>query len=180
MRKSGSGRIAAVARPYVQTALRRTARTGSGSVGTYIARLRMDSFLAVGPRLVDKRFEEPQILGFLRMPENAEREAPLGVFDRLERAVLGPRRFAETRTKPAEPLVVMRLHGRAFAEKVREARARLEVDVVVCELAGRVFVLLVSHDFRQVLDEIAAESDVHHLAPAADRQHREVALERAL
>src|SRR5687767_1910066 len=34
MRKSGSGRMRAVAVPYVQAALRRTARTGPGSVGT--------------------------------------------------------------------------------------------------------------------------------------------------
>jgi hypothetical protein len=41
-------------------------------------------------------------------------------------------------------------------------------------------VLLVPDDVGQVLDEVAAAGDVQHLAPAADCEHRHVALERAL
>ena len=49
---------------------------------------------------------------------------------------------------------------------------------MVGEHARRVPVLLVPDHLGQVLDEIAAERDVQHLASATDRQHRHVALER--
>src|SRR5438874_2814242 len=45
MRKSGSGRSGEVALPYVQTAFRTTVRTGSGIVGTSVARLRIAELL---------------------------------------------------------------------------------------------------------------------------------------
>src|ERR671939_101370 len=45
IRKPGSGRTRAVAFPYVQTAFLSTARTGSGSVGTTVARLRIAELL---------------------------------------------------------------------------------------------------------------------------------------
>src|SRR5437762_7092844 len=50
MRKSGSGRSGEVALPYVQIAFRTTARTGSGIVGTSVARLRIAELLHQLPR----------------------------------------------------------------------------------------------------------------------------------
>src|SRR2546423_330628 len=50
MRKSGSGRSGEVALPYVQTAFRTTVRTGSGIVGTSVARLRIAELLHELPR----------------------------------------------------------------------------------------------------------------------------------
>ena len=48
------------------------------------------------------------------------------------------------------------------------------------ELADDLAMLLVPDNLRQVLDEVAAASDVEHLEAAADREHRQVARERCL
>ena len=63
----------------------------------------------------------------------------------------------------------------------RGERTRLEPDVVVgvLEAAGMAPVLLVADDVGQVLGERAAERDVDQLHPAADPEHRHVALDRA-
>ena len=64
------------------------------------------------------------------------------------------------------------------AEQRLEPRARLERHVVVGVLTRRVLVLVVAEEVRKMLDEVAAEADVQHLAPAADGQQGHVALER--
>ena len=68
--------------------------------------------------------------------------------------------------------------GTRLAEHRSEPRAGLDLDVVVGEGARCVLVPLVADDVRQVLHEVAAERDVQHLRAAADREHRQVALER--
>ena len=114
------------------------------------------------------------------MPENAEGEPPRRILDRLERSVLGPGRPGETLPQPAEALVVVALHRRAVAEDSLHSAAGFQLDVVIAEDARRVLVLLVTDDVRQVLNEIAAESDVQDLAAAADREHGHVPPERRL
>src|SRR6478609_2276742 len=55
--------------------------------------------------------EQAVILADLRVPEHAEREAPVGIFQRLERPVVRMRRLAEPLAELPESLVVVRLHG---------------------------------------------------------------------
>jgi hypothetical protein len=74
--------------------------------------------------------------------------------------------------------MMMRIHGRVLTQQPPDPRAWLNADVVIGVGPGRVLVLFIADHFRQVLEKIAAERDVQHLAPAADREHRQVALER--
>ena len=61
-----------------------------------------------------------------------------------------------------------------------EPRALLHVDGVLGEDAERLAVALVPDLLGQMLDEVAAAEDVQQLEAAADRERREVALERRL
>ena len=63
------------------------------------------------------------------------------------------------------------------AEQRLEPRARLERHVVVGVLTRSVLVLVVADEVRKMLDEVAAEADVQHLAPAADGEQGHVARE---
>src|SRR5437016_5637710 len=134
----------------------------------------------VGGRLRDELLEELPVLASLRMPEDAEGEAPRRILDRLDGAVLGHRGHAQPLAEAPESLMVVRLDRRALAEQLPEPASRLERDVVVREDAGRVLVLLVADDVREVLHEVAAKRDVQDLRAAADREHRQVARERRL
>ena len=51
---------------------------------------------------------------------------------------------------------------------------------MVGELSRRVTVILVADLFRDVLDERSAAGHVQHLHPPADREQRELSLERAV
>ena len=84
----------------------------------------------------------------------------------------------EAGTEAGVALMVVRLHVDLGSENTGEAASRLDLDLVLRELAGRLLVLLVPDQVRQVLDQIAAERDVQHLRAAADREHRQVAFER--
>src|SRR5437667_5662688 len=128
----------------------------------------------------DERLEELHVLARLRMPEDAESKAPIRGLDRLDRPVHSVCGDSQPLADPAEALVVMRLDRRAVAEQRFQLRSRLERHVVVSEGARRVLVLLVADDLREVLDEIPAARDVQHLRAPADREHRQVALERRL
>src|SRR5918996_1419479 len=133
------------------------------------------SLLTVAAGLLDERPEEGKVLARLGMPENADGETAPGILERLDRAVLGARRFAQPVAEAPVALVVMALHRCAVAEDALDARAGNELDVVVGEDAGRVLVLLVPDHLGQVLDEIAAQRDVHDLAPATDGEDGHVA-----
>ena len=130
---------------------------------------------AIAPRLLDERGEEARVLAFLgargRRPRSASR------LERLDGAVLRPRRLAQAVADPAEALVVMGLHRRPVAEDAGRVRLGFTV-VVVGEDAGGVLVVVVADDVRQVLDEIAAARHVQDLRAAADREHGQVPLER--
>src|SRR5205823_3775057 len=132
----------------------RGARVAAGN-GSELAAL-----LPVASRLADERFEQLHVLAGLRMPEDAEREAPVGRLDCLDRTVLRLRGDTQTVADSPEPLVVMRLHGSVVPEEPGETRPWLERDVVVGERARRVLVLLVADDVGKVLHEVAAAGDV--------------------
>ena len=51
------------------------------------------------------------------MPEDAEREAPRGVLDRLDRPVFRVRGLDKTLAEPIEALVVMRLDRRPLTQQ---------------------------------------------------------------
>src|SRR5439155_8401 len=65
------------------------------------------SSLAVRACLLDERLEEREVLVFLRVPQDAEREAALRVFERLDRAVLRPRGLAQAPSEAGIALVVV-------------------------------------------------------------------------
>ena len=103
-----------------------------------------------------------------------------GILEPLERAVLGPRGLDEPLPDAADALVVARLDAVVpRAEDPGEPRALLHVDRVLREHAERLAMTLVPDLLGQVLDEVAAASDVQQLEAAADRERRQVALERA-
>src|ERR687885_766776 len=103
----------------------------------YLRRTRpgvFDSPLLAPPRGgVDERLEELHVLARLRMPEDAEREAPIRRLHGLDRPVLGVRRDPEALAEPAEALVVVGLHRRAIAEQRLQPRPALDRHVVVGE-----------------------------------------------
>src|SRR5437868_13294375 len=134
--------------------------------------LRLRAAGAVRARLGDELLVELLVFARLRMPEDAEGEAPRRILDRLDGAVLGDRGHAQPLSEAPEALVVVRLDRCALAEQLPEPASRLERDVVIREDTRRVLVLLVADDVREVLDEVAAERDVQHLRAAADREHR--------
>src|SRR6266496_4283797 len=138
----------------------------SSAIGSSVAGL---TTCTVRLRLSHELLEQPPVVAGFGMPEDADREAAGRIFDRLDGAVVRPRRFRQAFAEPPEALVVMRFDRRALAEKRADAAGAFEPDVVVGERAGRVLVPLVADDVRQVLDEVAAQCHVEHLASAADR-----------
>src|SRR3954451_3412734 len=142
------------------------ARRGRGPAASGRARRGRSTGGAVVPRLAHERLEQPHVLAGLRVPEHAEREAARRILERLDRPVVGARRPAQPLAEPAEALVVMRLDRRVVADQRAELRLGLDRDVVLGELAGQLLVLLVPDHLGQVLDEVAAESDVQHLRAA--------------
>ena len=82
---------------------------------------------------------------------------------------------------PADALVVARAHRLVPRPEDRlEPRPGPHVDRVLREDAERLAVALVPDLLREVLDEVAAAQDVEQLEAAADRERRQVALERRL
>ena len=138
------------------------------------------ALLAVARGLLDERLEERGVLALLGVPEDAEREAPGRILERLDRAVVGAGGLAQALAEAAVALVVVALDRRVLAERRAAAVLREDVDVVVGEDARRLLVPLVADDLGEVLDEVAAQRDVQHLASAADGEHGHVARERRL
>src|SRR5207253_2262777 len=89
------------------------------------------------------------------MPQHPEREPLLGILEPLDRAVVGPRDFAQPATDPAETLMVRRFHGCAVAEHRTEPGLVLDLHAVVGEDTLHLAVLFVADDVWQMLDEIA-------------------------
>src|SRR2546430_13518550 len=58
----------------------------------------------------------------------------LPIFDCLDRSVLGVGSRDEPRSESAEPLVMMRLHRHAIAQKLADPGTRLDLDVVFGEI----------------------------------------------
>src|SRR5918999_5461500 len=135
--------------------------------------------LPVAPSLLDERLEEGGVLPHLRVPQDAERKAPGWILEPLDQPVLRPGDLPEARADAAEALMVVGLDWDTLAEQPAEPAVRRDPHVVVGELAGRVLVLVVSDDLRQVLHVVAAKRNVQDLRPAAYGQHRHVPFQRS-
>ena len=72
---------------------------------------------------------------------------------------------------------MVRLHG---AELLRKLRQRIDLHKVLREGALDFVMNVAAYDVGQMLNEIAAPDDVEDLRAAADRKHREIAVERAI
>src|SRR5512133_3596706 len=114
------------------------------------------------------------------MPEHTHGEAPAWILHRFNRPVLGVRRNPQALPDPPDSLVVVRLHRRMVAEQRPEPRSLFQRHVVLGERAGRMPVLLVADDLREVLYEVSPTRDIQHLATTAGREHAHVALARSL
>src|SRR3954468_3037547 len=97
------------------------------------------------------------------MPQNPEREAPVGILERLDRPVVGPRDLAQATADRADALVVARHHRCLIAEQTAELRALLDPHRMLGEGSRRLPVLLVADHLGEVLHEIAAPRDVQYL-----------------
>src|SRR5262249_38879867 len=127
----------------------------------------------------DEGVEEALVLARLGMPQDADREALLGILEALERPVLRPGRLDEPVADAPDALMVARLDGGlAGADKPREPGALLDLDRMLGEDTLHLAVPAVAEGLRQVLDEVTAAGDVEQLEAAADREHRQVAIER--
>ena len=117
---------------------------GERGAGRRHAVARSELLGPVAARLVDERLEEALVLLHLGMPEDTHREAPGGILEPLERAVLRPRRLDEALPHAADTLVVARLDAVVpGAEDLGEPRALLHVDRVLGERAEHLAVTLV-------------------------------------
>ena len=120
------------------------------------------------------------------MPLDAVHRAP-GHLDRLHGAVRGAPDDAEPAARLVDRLVVVAVDGQrvrlveAEAQGAHEFGIGLECHAVThdARMVGTPRVRE-TVDLLQVRDERAAQGDVEHLAPAADRQDRDLALERRL
>src|SRR6266705_1596587 len=110
---------------------------------------------SIGARLCDERVEEFRVVPGLRMPEHPDGEALPGVFERLDRAVVGPCHLAQVIADAADALVVMRLNGSMTAEHRREPRRVVDLDAVLREDPPHLTMLLVADRVGQVLLEVA-------------------------
>src|SRR2546423_9563795 len=101
----------------------------------------------MGARLGDERLEQLRVVPGLGMPEHAQRQAPRGILERLDRAVVRPRPLAQAGPDGPEALMVMRLDRHASAEQRAEPRAVLDAHRMLREDALHVPVSLVADDF---------------------------------
>ena len=103
-----------------------------------------------------------------------------GVLERLGCAVIGIGGHLQAAADAVEGLMVARLHLRPVAYDRRQLRPGRHRDVVLGEHSRNLLVDVRPDPVRHVLLDAAAERDVQHLRPAADGEHRQVALERSL
>ena len=109
---------------------------------------------------------------------NAEREAPRGILQALERSVVRPSRLHETSAGATERLVVVRGDRGAGLDDGREPRAGLHVHTMFGERSRDLLVLVVAHLFGEVLDEVSPARDVQQLDATTHRERRQITLER--
>ena len=132
-------------------------------------------------RLRDQRADQRARRVGLGVPLHAESEAPPGQLDRLgQRVELRPAAHAQALADAVDPLMVVGLGGvHAIAGHPRGERPLLEHDVVVGAVEGarHAPVLVMAVALGQMLVQRAAERDVHHLHPAADGEHGQIAFD---
>ena len=135
------------------------------------------------PRLLHQRPDHPRALVLLRMPEHSEGEAPLGELDRLTTSSRPTSRSTTPSPSSSTPWWWWDLTAVSLTPSPTTARAASRPRAAPsgprrcpgcgggCSWPTRV---------GQVLLERAARGHVQHLHPAADPEHRHVALERAV
>ncbi len=129
-------------------------------------------------RLRDQGRQQPRVPVHLGVPLHAEREPPVGVLQRLHRAVVRTGGRDQARAEAVDGLVVVRRHLQGAGQQSADARARDGGDAVAPEHADDGVVVLVADPVRQVLDQGAARVHVHQLHAPADAQHRDGAGQR--
>ena len=77
---------------------------------------------AIRQRLLDESVEQRAVLSRLGVPQYADREALLGILQRFDRAVIGPRDLAQPFADATEALVMVRLDRRAIAKQPTDLR----------------------------------------------------------
>src|SRR3954454_15850477 len=87
----------------------------------------------VRARFFDQRFEEREVFARFRVPEDAEREAAGGGFQRFDGAIGGARGLFEPFAEAPEALVVVGLHVVRAPEHACEPRSVAHLDAVVGE-----------------------------------------------
>ena len=128
----------------------------------------------------DQRRDDLRRLVLLRVPDDAEGEAAVGQLDRLDDLVVDrPAADLEPLPQPVHALVVVRHHQQAVGPgRPAGQRPARQPHLVGAEGAGDRAVAAVADRFGQVLVERPADRHVDQLHPAADPQHRHVALQR--
>src|SRR5581483_9293769 len=75
--------------------------------------------LSICARFRHEALEELRVVSRLGMPEDADRKSLRGIFDALDRAVLGPRRLAQPLPHASEALMMVRLDRRHLGAEQR-------------------------------------------------------------
>src|SRR5205807_4868148 len=112
--------------------------------------------LSICARLRDERLEELPVLAGFRMPEDAEREAPSGVLDSLDRPVVRPGDLAQAFPHAAETLMMRRLHGSTVADHGTKLRVVVDPNGMLGEHPSDLAMRLVADEVGEVLHEVAA------------------------
>ena len=130
------------------------------------------------PRGLDELLEEALVLACLGMPQHAEGEPLVGILEPLDDAVLGPRDLPQPVADPAEALVVVRLDraARPADARARDRRARraprTRRATSLCSscptTSGRCWT------------RSPPRATLRSCEAPADREHRQVSLERRL
>ena len=124
--------------------------------------------------------EQLRALRALRMPEHAERESLAGILDSLDHPVGRPAGLLQPMADAAERLMVLARDDGPRAEQLGEARSLARADLVHGRVSGAVAVELgPAVPLGQILDDVAAAQHVEQLRAPADREQRQIELERA-
>jgi transcriptional regulator with XRE-family HTH domain len=133
---------------------------------------------AVPPRSrrTHQRPEQPRIIPLLRMPLHPDDKAPRptpGRLNRLNEAILRPRRRHKPSPQPVHRLVMMRRHLKPRLRTAQDPGNRPRVrhpHPVPPEPRSQPRMPLMPHHIRHMLMQRPPEHHIQHLHPAADRQ----------
>jgi hypothetical protein len=102
------------------------------------------------------------------------------MFEALKGAIGSPGEGFERVRQPPQALMVVGVHLLVAGEAGRYASRVHDLDAVLGELARPSPVAIDPEDVGEVLHKIAAERDIDELTAAANTEHREIAMYRAI